>query len=96
MMFHCSLILIAISFICLVESFEKRSVKPIYTGCSLEEDYLPDPFDNTKYIRCSNGYSIEMKCAPRTIYNYKRKICVYRKLDLDKIFLNKHLKRHCL
>ena len=65
-----------LTLICFVESISKKIVKPIYTGCSLKEDYKPDPFDITKYIRCSNGYSIQMKCAPRTIYSYKGKICV--------------------
>ena len=43
--------------------------------CSTDNDFLGVYADCGKFLRCSNGIYYEMRCAPGTLFDFKRKIC---------------------
>ncbi len=44
-----------------------------HIGC--RDDYSPNPFDCTKFYRCSFGYQTSFQCALGTCFDRRLKIC---------------------
>ena len=43
--------------------------------CTQADDYSGVAEECDKFLRCSNGLFFEFRCAPGTLFDFKRKIC---------------------
>ncbi|XP_030373033.1 uncharacterized protein LOC115623003 isoform X6 [Scaptodrosophila lebanonensis] len=46
-------------------------------SCSSGADFLPNPTDCHRYIRCSHGIEYDMECPPNLWWDYKEFVCSY-------------------